>query len=343
VPNSAYEDLDNHLTMIIDCFVQELEEMSGESFVLILDEYDRSDAADDLQRLIERLAIALPKNCHLVINSRTLPRISWISLIVQNRVSMLVNDTVIREDFYGFQNDSNGTLEVYALGPGFVLLDNEYIDSWEGHLPRLLFFFALDRPVVTRSDICTSFWPELHDEQAVNVFHVTKRRLHKALDADVLVHEDGYYRINHELHIYYDVLDFAASLVRGRSGDATQRLEAYQRAATLYRGPFLQGHQDTWIVQRRADFRVGYVEALKHIAGVWQERQRPEQALAILQKGLVEDLRMDDLSAEVMKLYMQLGRRNEAVAHYQRVVQDYQKVNRQPSMMLHTVYQEITA
>jgi two-component SAPR family response regulator len=256
---------------------------------------------------------------------------------------MLVNDTVIREDFYGFQNDSNGTLEVYALGPGFVLLDNEYIDSWEGHLPRLLFFFALDRPVVTRSDICTSFWPELHDEQAVNVFHVTKRRLHKALDADVLVHEDGYYRINHELHIYYDVLDFAASLVRGRSGDATQRLEAYQRAATLYRGPFLQGHQDTWIVQRRADFRVGYVEALKHIAGVWQERQRPEQALAILQKGLVENLRMDDLSGEVMKLYTQLGRRNEAVAHYQRVVQDYQKVNRQPSMMLHTVYQEITA
>jgi two-component SAPR family response regulator len=343
IPNSVYEDLSSNMPLVVDCFVRELREMSDEPFVLIFDEYDRSDIADDVQRFVERLAVALPENCHLVINSRTLPRISWISLIARNKASMLVNDQTITQDFYGFKNDSEGNLEVYALGPGFVLLNNQYIDSWEGHLPRLLFFFTLDRPVVTRSDICSSFWPELHDEQAVNVFHVTKRRLHKALDADVLIHNDGYYRVNPELQVYYDVLDFAESLIRGRDVNNPDRLEAYQRATTLYRGPFLQGHEDQWIVLRRQDFRVGYVEALKFIANTWRERQRPEQALSVLQKALVEDLRVDDVSEEVMRLYAQLGRRNEAAAHYQRVLQDYHKDNLQPTDRLHEVYQEITA
>src|SRR4029077_14782627 len=85
-------------------------------------------------------------------------------------------------DFYNNQTESNARVEIFGLGPGTVMLDSEPIDSWEGHLPRLLFFFALDRPVVTRSEICQAFWPELNTDQAVNVFHVTKRRLHKALD-----------------------------------------------------------------------------------------------------------------------------------------------------------------
>jgi DNA-binding SARP family transcriptional activator len=343
ISNGVYEDLNNNMPIIIDAFVRELREMGDQRFVLILDEYDRSDEADDVQRFVERLAIALPENCHLVINSRSLPRLSWVSLIAQNKATMLLNDQMIVKDFYGFENDDTGNLEVYALGPGFVLLNNDYIDSWEGHLPRLLFFFALDRPVVTRSDICSSFWPNLHDEQAVNVFHVTKRRLHKALDADVLVHNDGYYRVNPQLNIYYDVLDFAASLIRGRDMNNPNRLEDYQRAASLYRGPFLQGHEDNWIVQRRVDFRAGYVEALTYIANSWKERNNLEQALTVLQKGLTEDLRVDGLSADVMRLYSDLGRRNEAAAHYQRVLQDYSKDNLKPSEKLTEVYQELMA
>ncbi|HEX2620914.1 MAG TPA: BTAD domain-containing putative transcriptional regulator, partial [Phototrophicaceae bacterium] len=278
-------------------------------------------------------------------NGRTLPRLSWLSLIAQNKAGMLLNNDLITKDFYGLKNDSQGSLEVYALGPGFVLLNNQYIDAWEGHLPRLLFFFALDRPVITRSDICTSFWPELNPEQAVNVFHVTKRRLHKALDLDVLAHDDGYYAVNPELHIYYDVLEFVESLLRGRDAslDEEIRIDAWQRSANLYRGPFLQGHDDRWILERRIDFRAGYVESLQYMANVWKERNRPEQALSLLQKALTEDLRVDSVNQEIMRLYTSLGRRNEAAAHYQRVLEDYHKDGKQPSDALHEVYQEVTA
>lgn len=345
LPASVFEDINANFDLILHCFVRELEEMSDSPYVLIFDEYDRSDIADDMQRFIERLSINLPSHCHVVFNGRTLPRLSWLSLIAQNKAAMLLNNQVITQDFYGLKNDQNGSLEVYALGPGFVLLNNHYIDAWEGHLPRLLFFFALDRPVITRSDICTSFWPDLNPEQAVNVFHVTKRRLHKALDVDVLTHDDGYYAINPELGIYYDVLEFVEALLRGRNTNLSidDRITAWQRAIHLYRGPFLQGHDDRWILERRIDFRAGYIEALQFMANIWKEKDRPEQALALLQKALAEDLRVDEVNQEVMRLYVALGRRNEAAGHYQRVLQDYHKDGLQPSDALHALYQEVTS
>lgn len=181
--------------------------MSQEPFYLILDEYDRSDSADDIQRFVEKLVANPSHNCRIIINSRTLPRLPWVSLIAQKRAVLLEDNLLIKHDFYRVETGGKYKLEVFALGPGHVLMNGTAIESWEGHLPRLLFFFALDRPIITRSEICQAFWPELHMDQAVNVFHVTKRRLHKALDMDVLVHDGGYYRVNPDMAIHYDVMD----------------------------------------------------------------------------------------------------------------------------------------
>lgn len=317
IPDSEFENFPARLDFILSKFALDLTEVSAEPFLLILDEYDRSDIADDVQRFVEKLIEYMPHNCTLIINSRTLPRLPWVSFIARNEAVILQDDVVIEQNFYGLKNDDQGALEIYALGPGFVLMDNQYIDAWEGHLPRLLLFFTLDRPVVTRSDICRAFWPELNDDQAVNVFHVTKRRLHKALDLDVLVHEEGYYRINPELSIYFDVLEFVKLLVEGRKADNNARFEAWEKALNLYRGPFLQGHADPWIEERRIDFRAGYLEALLHVAHVWEhDRDRPEKALMLFRNALSEDYYNDGLHCEVLRLYDKLGRSSEAIAHY---------------------------
>lgn len=206
---------------LLDAFVADIEALSDEPFLLILDEYDRTDSADDLQSFVEKVGLRLPPHVQMVINSRTLPRLPWVSLIAQKKAVILHDDHLVSRDFYGMKSEGDTRLEVYALGPGYVLLNGQPIDTWEGHLPRLLFFFALDRPVVTRSEICQAFWPDLDNDQAVNVFHVTKRRLHKALDFDVLVHDGGYYRVNPEISIYYDIMQFVGALVEGRSpGDS---------------------------------------------------------------------------------------------------------------------------
>jgi DNA-binding SARP family transcriptional activator len=326
---------------LLDTFAQDISELSDQPFYFVLDEYDRSDSADEVQWFIEQLSTRLPAHCTLVINSRTLPRLPWISMIAQKRAVILEDDQIIRDDFYDIPREGKEQLEVFALGPGFVLLNGRMIDTWEGHLPRLLFFFALDKSVITRSEICEAFWPELDIDQAVNVFHVTKRRLHKALDMDVLIHEDGYYRVNPELGIQYDVVDFVAQLMVGRDPSSPDRMEAWQRASDLYRGPFLQGHSDNWILARRRDYQSGYLEALTQMAKARLNEGRPEHALSLFQRALAEDTTHEGLHRQVMQLYMDLGRRSEAAAHYMRLVDELKGQRREPESETALLYEMI--
>lgn len=327
--------------LVLDTFARDLSEMSSEDFLLILDEYDRSDSADDVQRFVEKLIARLPSNCRLVINSRTLPRLPWVSLIAQKQAVLLQDEKLISRDFYDIETDGKNRLEVFALGPGYILMDGSTIDSWEGHLPRLLFFFALDRPSITRSEICQAFWPELETDQAVNVFHVTKRRLHKALDMDVLVHEDGYYRVNPDLAIHYDVMEFVHALMEGRDENNPNRVAAWQKAIEMYRGPFLQGHSDAWILNRRKDFQAGYLEALAQMAYVRLAEDRPEHALGLFQRALAEDSTRENLHRDVMQLYTRLGRRSEAAQHFQRLTEEMAKSGKVPSPETKALYEEI--
>lgn len=341
--NMLSADEQGDLGRLIAAFNRELNDVNDKPVLLVLDEYDHSDSADDVQYFVERLSVSLPDHVRIVINSRTMPRLPWVSMIAQKRALLLEDDTIIQQDFYGTSPKSNYDLEVFGLGPGFVLLNQKLIDSWEGHLPRLLFFFSLDKPVVTRSEICKAFWPELDVEQAVNVFHVTKRRLHKALgfEADVLLHEDGYYRVNPELSTDYDVMHFVAALMDARGHAAERPFEKWQRVVDLYRGPYLQGHDDPWILERRHDYRAGYVEALSQMADIREADGRLEHSLSFILRAGEEDPVREDLHRRVMQLYARLGRRSEAAAFYQRLVEAAAKRKQRLSDETQAVYQSI--
>ncbi len=317
-------NIEEGVDTLVDAMVADLNELSDSPFLLILDEFDQADIADDLQVFIERLVDRLPPQCKLVLSSRQLPRLPWVSMIAQNKAIMLRDSELVSNNFYQKPFDGEPRVQVHGLGPGHVVLDGETVNTWEGHLPRLLFFFCLDRPMVTRSEICRAFWPDLDNDQAVNVFHVTKRRLHKALEPvglDVLIHSGGYYRINPELTINYDIFDFVSALVTGRQSEGKDRIKAWQRALDLYSRPFLQGHTEGWITKRREEYLTGYLEALTNIAQLRLEDNRPEQALSLLLKAVQENPLRQDLHRQVMSLYSQLGRRSETAGHFRKLEQ----------------------
>ena len=301
---------------VLRAFVRELSEMHDGEYYLILDEFDRADRADDVQRLIERLSHFLPQRCKLVINSRTLPRMPWLSMIAKGHAVILRDDQLVREDFYQNRNTEGAELKVLSLGPGYVFLGDHLVERWEGHLPRLLLFFTLDRPVVTRNEICETFWPGLDIDQAVNVFHVTKRRLHKALGIDALMHDGTYYRIDPKVPFYFDAFEFIEALMIGRYGEPDDPFEVWQRVANLYRGPFLQGHSDQWILERREAFQFAYIEALENTAAYWAQDGKHELALHTLARALDTDYANEGIHKKLLRLYVRLGRRAEAVTHY---------------------------
>jgi DNA-binding SARP family transcriptional activator len=130
--------------------------------------------------------------------------------------------------------------------------------------------------------------------------------------------------------------------MKGRNAETQEeRMEAWQHAVDLYRGPFLHGHNDDWIVERREDFRAGYLEALTEMAHVRMQDGMNDQALTLLQKALAEDNTREDLHREIMRLYNTLGRRSEAAGHYKQLVELLESQDREPSQETHELYQHI--
>lgn len=343
LPAMALDDPYKHLDEILRAFIAELTELADGEFWFVLDEFDRADLADDLLRFVERLSHLAPERCKIVINSRTLPRLPWLSMIAKGHAVIARDTDVVRQDIYSNRYDEGASLKVLSLGPGYVFRDDYLVDTWEGHLPRLLLFFGLDRPMVTRNQICETFWPKLHIDQAVNVFHVTKRRLHKAIGADALEHDGSYYRINRQTPFYFDAFEFVEALLEGRYGAPEDPLALWQRVAKLYRGPFLQGHHDAWILERREAYQVAYVEALDNIAEVWRGRESYELALQTLTRAIEADYAREDIHLKLLKLYARLGRRAEAVTHF-RQLERWAKANKvRLGGQIQKLFREVTA
>jgi DNA-binding SARP family transcriptional activator len=307
-----------HVEAFLAPLLADLAELSPEPYFLILDDYDSSANIEGAQGFMEAVLSQLPPQCQVIINSRSLPRLPWLALVARNKAIILNDDLLMLDNPYRHEQEASlGTLQVRCLGQNVIQRDHELIEEWEGHLPRLLFIFALERPVVTRTEICQAFWPDLDLDQAVNVFHVTKRRLHKALSIDVLVHQEGYYQVNPQIHLEYDTSTFVAALLQGRTGPAEEAAAAWERALELYQGDFLPGQQEAWIKTQRQAYQQGYVEAVLAVAAHRVKAGRPEQALRLLSQACQSQEQYEVLHWELMTLYSQLGRRSEAAAHFQ--------------------------
>ena len=81
-----------------DALLLDLEELSNEPYLLILDEYDASERANDVQEFLEKVLLNLPDNCQVVINSRTLPRLTWVALMAQHKAIILNDSELIQYD-----------------------------------------------------------------------------------------------------------------------------------------------------------------------------------------------------------------------------------------------------
>ncbi len=342
--NQVRSNYPDDFDQLATALAEDLAELNEGDYLLILDEYDRADNIPEIQTFVEYLLDYLPDHCHLLINSRSLPHLPWVALVAKHQAVVLKDSQLLTSGFYSESLSENPNVEVFALGPGYVMVNGQHVTTWEGHLPRLLFFFSLDRPMVTRADICQAFWPDLPLDQAVNVFHVTKRRLHKALGFDVLVHKGGHYRVNPALKLQYDVLEFVGSLVEARGASGEDAAPHWQYAIDLYRGDYLQGHDDPWIVSRRADFREGYIEALTEMGHIRAEQGQYEMALGMFLRAVSEAGNREDLHREVLKLYGKLGRRGEAAEHYQNLVMELEERYKiAPAPETQAIYQDIVS
>jgi DNA-binding SARP family transcriptional activator len=265
------------------------------------------DAIDNLQRascnaFLTALTDYLPAQNKIVLIGR-----AWLPDLVAvkaHAVCYPISEAAMLFDYADLPADGGRLLEVYAQGNGRVLVDGAEIGAWEGQLPRALFYFFVDRGIVTRDEIFQSFWPELSEREATNVFHVTKRKVHALLGFNLMVYQNGYYRIAPEIDLRYDVTLFLTQIQQSEIAETEEAIALLENAVRLYRQDFLVGLNAEWINARRVALRNQLAEAFGALGRLYERAERHIQAISAYERALAIQPYREDWARSLINLYI---------------------------------------
>ncbi|MBU0610543.1 MAG: hypothetical protein KKI08_21855, partial [Armatimonadetes bacterium] len=174
-----------------------------------------------------------------------------------------------------------------------------------------------DRPH-TRDLLAGTFWPELPDA-------VARRRLSQALWSirrafvpyPLLLTEGDTVRLNLELPLWLDVAEFEHQVASGQQQQPSLAADQWLPAVDLYRGEFLAGYYDDWVLIERERLRELFLTALGQLVEAWKTKGEYERALLYARRLASEDPWREEAHREVMRLCHLLSRDAEALHQLQ--------------------------
>lgn len=313
-----------------EALAADLAARKAQQTILYIDELDRIPFDSDFEKFIRGLVGALPAQAQIVFNSRLLHYQPWYDLVASGAAVVLGTERRKNDVMLTIEETPRPQLEVYALGRGYALANGQFVDNWDGALPRNLFFFFIDRPLVTRREIFETFWPDLPVKEATNVFHVTKRkiseRISMKIDPDntyeVTQYGSGFYTPGTKLTRHYDAADFQADVEQAMAAtDEREEEQMLLRAIEYYKAPFLQDTNMPWIQQRREQLRLLNGQALISLGRLYKRRGNSELSLGYFTRSLRHVPEREDIQREVMSTYLKLGRNEDARTQYLQLVE----------------------
>jgi ATP/maltotriose-dependent transcriptional regulator MalT len=228
-------------------------------------------------------------------------------------------------------------LEIYALGRGQVVRDGHELTSaeWQGAMVKELFFYILFYGPLKRDDIGLVFWPDLSTKRMTDSFHTTLYRIRRALGADVVVVENGEYRIG-DVDYWIDVEAFETLVERARLLPIHDwhTEDLWRRAVALYKGDFLTGVDRAWAILKREALSQMYVEALIGVGQCLEAQREFEAGIEWYRRALQIDSFREETYQRIMSCYAEAGRRTDALAAYyecERVLREELGIEPSPS------------
>ncbi|HEX3053476.1 MAG TPA: bacterial transcriptional activator domain-containing protein, partial [Aggregatilineaceae bacterium] len=260
---------------------------------------------------------AIPGHVRIVLSARLLDVQPWNDLMHAGHVGVVGNDQALTGGIYG-EESRLGQLEVFALSGGHAYIDGRPVTSWDGSLPRYLFYYFVDHPMVTRDEIFSVFWPKMSVKEATNVFHVTKRKISERLGYELTAYSGGFYIPSPRLSIHYDARLFETSVHDAVEYETTAATNWYQ-AVQLYRSDFLPGIHIPWVESRREEMKHKYAQALIALGRMHRGLNELDKSLGYLLRALREKPDWEDVHQDVMLIYYQQGRRDDAITQYRQL------------------------
>lgn len=308
----------------------DLNAYSDEPIVMFIDELDRVPLDNNFKKFIQALIASLSDHVQVAFSSRLLTYEPWYDMVSRGDAVVLGTEYRRNDVMFTVEDTPKPQLEVYALGRGYALVNGQQITNWDGALPRNLFFYFIDHPLVTRDEIFKTFWPDLSVKEATNVFHVTKRKISERISLKVgeaggyelTQYSGGFYMPSDKVVRHYDAGDFQESVERALTTlDEREEELLLGRAIDLYKAPYLQTIEMKWTIERREQMRQLYSQALINMGRIQKRRENDRASLGYFVRALKETPEREDIHREVMATYLKLDMVEDARIQYQRLVQ----------------------
>ncbi len=236
-------------------------------------------------------------------------------------------------------------IQIRAFGQPDVSLEGKSV-QWAVAKSRDLFFLLLQFPQgLSREQIGAIFWPEHTSERLEPAFRSTLYRLRRAVSRDCVLFQDGLYRFNSSIQIFFDVHEFEFLLDQAENTPSAQKsIACLEAARALYRGDYLQDSYDDWCGLERERLRGRFQDAIEKLAALYASQGRPADALVLYQRLVKDDPYDEDTQRELMRLYFLQGDRAAAIRLYQALVRLLQEeLGLRPHPETEALYQEIVS
>ncbi len=209
---------------------------------------------------------------------------------------------------------------IRTLGRAEVSVQGQPLTNsdWQTLVSRDLFLCLLAHPNgLTKEEIGLLFWPDAAPAELKTRFKNAIYRLRSAFKQEVILFENDIYTFNRTLDYEYDVDAFELHIANGnRISSPKERIEAYQAALALYRGPYLPDVDANWIWAERERISRLFVDRALILAQLQLEQKQYNATLETTQRILEEDSCQEDAHRLAMRTYAALGNRAAIARQY---------------------------
>lgn len=207
------------------------------------------------------------------------------------------------------------SLEIYLLGR-FELLsrDGDPLPLPATLNARSLLAYLVLHPgqVQPRERLAALFWRDRPEERARRSLSTALWHVRRCLPSEDLILSDHQtVRLNRQADLWLDVAAFETLV-------SCEDTASLQEAVSLYRGAFLDGFYDDWIIEERYRLEALYFDALARLMADYEGQGDHASALSTALRLLKDDPLREEAHRAAMRAYCRLGRRNAALEQYRR-------------------------
>jgi len=212
-------------------------------------------------------------------------------------------------------------VKISLLGGFQLKVDQQIISRLESRKVESLLAFLVknqDRPH-SREVLVGMFWPDMPETKAKANLRRGLYVIRKALGAhqDDLLTESNQVQFNPESAAWLDVHVFQQSLFQIKHASDLEKANQLEQAVALYRGPFMDGYYDDWLLEEQQQLSNTYLNALEQLSDCQAALGHYEKAIESCQQLLALQPTHESAYRQKMNFHYHLGQQQQAIQTYQ--------------------------